>query len=86
MIVRYKSIVMNDGWFRRTGIFFIPDSFPGSIITVGVLAYLIHVILDIYRKTASNEEKVCNCVINFLIVFIGYSVIGFFTSKKVSDH
>ena len=75
---------MNLPWFKRIGIFFIPTSFFGWIILIGLAFYAVYVFTDIDKSSHSASDTLINFAFNLLIIAAVYSLIAFFTSKRNS--
>jgi hypothetical protein len=70
-------------WFKRTGIFFIPITFPGWIILISALAYTVYTFIDIDSRSHSVSDTLMNFVFNLVLITVAYSVIAFLTSKTL---
>ncbi len=77
-----RSIDMNLPWFKRIGVFFIPVSLIGWIITIGFIPYSVYIFIDIDKRSHSASDTLINFVFNLLIEAAVYSLIAYLTSKK----
>ncbi len=75
---------MNLPWFKRFGIFFIPITFIGWLILSGGFCYAVYIFIDIDRKSHSVSDTLINFVFNVLIIAAVYSLIAYFTSRKIN--
>ncbi|MBI1768913.1 MAG: hypothetical protein HYR67_11120 [Bacteroidetes bacterium] len=76
---------MDFNWFVRKGIIYWPVSLLGWVIFVTALIYAIYLFIDIDSRSHSVSDTLINWVFNCLIIGVAYSVIGFFTEKKISE-
>lgn len=68
-------------WFRLKGIFFLPTSLIGWLIFLIAIGYAIYDFIDIDSQSHSVSDTLMNFVFNLFLIWIVYSIIGFFTSK-----
>jgi hypothetical protein len=68
-------------FFRRKYIFFIPIHIVGWLFLLAVLAVGVFVFRDLYLRTQSIGETLSNFAIFLIILFIGYTMFGFYTCK-----
>ena len=73
---------MNLPWFKRIGIFFIPTSFVGWLIFIGLIFYAVYIFTDIDKRSHSASDTLINFAFNLLIIAAVYSLIAYFTSRK----
>lgn len=69
-------------WFKRKGIFILPLTFVGWIITGLAIFYAVYVFLDIDSRSHSVSNTLMSWVLNVLVVGVIYYVIGYIFSKK----
>jgi hypothetical protein len=72
-------------WFKQIGIFFIPTSIIGWLIALGCLIYAVYTFIDIDSRSHSVSDTLINFVIRLLIIGAVYSLIAFFTSRKLEE-
>ena len=72
---------MNFPWFRRTGLIYLPISFPGWMILLAGLACSAYVFTDIDRRSHSASDTLINFAFNFLIIGAVYTLIAFLTGR-----
>jgi hypothetical protein len=72
---------MNLPWFKRFGIFFIPATIIGWVISLGGIVYSMYVFIDIDKRSHSVSDTLINFVFNLLVICAVYSLIGYLTSK-----
>jgi len=82
IVVRFKKSNINLPWFKRIGIFFIPASIIGWLITLGCLFYAVYTFIDIDSRSHSVSDTLMNFVFRLLIIGVVYSQIAYFTSYK----
>jgi len=73
---------MKTKWFARKGIFFLPVSLIGWILSVIAIAYCVYAFIDIDSRSHSASDTLINFVFIALIVAVVYSIIAFFTSRE----
>ena len=76
---------MKLNWFTRKGIIFLPASVAGWIILLIALAYAVYAFIDIDSRSHSVSDTLMNFVFNLLIIGLVYSVVGYFTEKRVTS-
>lgn len=69
-------------WFRRNGIFFVPDSLIGWLILFGGFAYAVYTFIEIDSRSHSVSDTLINFVFSLLIITAVYSLIAFLTTKS----
>ena len=74
---------MKLNWFTRKGIFFFPASIVGWLIAVAAVAYAIYLFIDIDSRSHSVSDTMINWMFNLLIIGVVYSIVGFFTEKRL---
>jgi hypothetical protein len=72
---------MSKNWFVRKGMFFLPVSLTGWILLSAALLYCVYLFVEIDSRSHSASDTLRNFVFNAIIVFVVYSVIGFFTNR-----
>jgi membrane protein DedA with SNARE-associated domain len=73
---------MKAPWFKRRGLLFTPASVIGWLILAGVIGYSVYVFVDIDSRSHSVSDTLMNFFFNVLIIYVVYSLIGFFTSRS----
>lgn len=74
---------MDTKWFVRKGIFFFPISIIGWLILIAAIGCCVYLFIDIDSRSHSVSDTLMNFVFNALLVAVVYSIIAFFTSKKI---
>jgi len=74
---------MNLPWFKRIGIFFLPITIAGWIISMTGLAYAVYAFIDIDSRSHSVSDTLINFLFNLLIIGAVYTLIAFLTSRTV---
>jgi hypothetical protein len=69
-------------WFKRSGIFFIPDSLIGWLILFCAIAYAVYTFIEIDSRSHSVSDTLINFVFSLLIIAAVYSLIAFLTTKS----
>ena len=72
---------MRLSWFVRKGPLFLPISWPGWMILLAALAYVVWAFLDIDSRSHSVSDTLINTMFNALIAGVVYAVIAFLTSR-----
>jgi hypothetical protein len=73
---------MNLPWFKRIGIFFIPTSIIGWILSLGGLVYAVYIFIDIDSRSHSVSDTLIKFVFNLIIIGAVYSSIAYLTSRR----
>jgi membrane protein DedA with SNARE-associated domain len=73
---------MNLPWFKRIGIFFIPTSIIGWILSLGGLVYAVYIFIDIDSRSHSVSDTLIKFVFNLIIIGAVYSLIAYLTSRR----
>jgi hypothetical protein len=76
---------MKSFWFTRKGFTFLPASVIGWIIFISVLLYAVYNFIEIDNGSHSVSDTLMNFVFNLFLIWIVYSIIGFFTSKPKTE-
>jgi hypothetical protein len=69
-------------WFKRAGIFFLPVSVSGWIISLAGIGYAVYVFLDIDSQSHSVSDTLINFAFKLLIIGAVYILIAFVTSRE----
>lgn len=77
---------MKLNWFTRKGIIYRPVSLIGWIILLISAACAIYLFIDIDRHSHSVSDTLINFLFNLLLIGTGYTVIGYFTEARKTDH
>jgi hypothetical protein len=72
-------------WFKRIGLFFVPTTSMGWIITLAGVVYSVYIFIDIDSRSHSVSDTLMNFVFNLVIIVAIYLLIAFLTSKKASS-
>jgi len=70
-------------WFKRVGIFYIPVGIPGWIIFTLCVFVVIYFFVDIDSRSHSVSDTLINFVFNLILVGLCYTLIAFFTEKRL---
>lgn len=76
---------MKLNWFIRKGLIYWPVSVIGWLILAIAAVYAVYTFIDIDSRSHSGSDTMINFVFNLLIIGLVYTVIGYFTEKKVVD-
>jgi len=68
-------------WFKRFGIFFLPERPVGWLILFTGIAYEVYTFIDIDSRSHSVSDTLRPFIINLLIIFALYTLIAWLTSK-----
>lgn len=68
-------------WFKRSGIFYLPQSVVGWLILIVGIVYMIYSFIDIDSRSHSVSDTLMNFVFRFVIVFAVYTLIAYVTSR-----
>jgi putative effector of murein hydrolase LrgA (UPF0299 family) len=68
-------------WFKRIGLFFIPESIAGWIILIAGLVFAVISFLDIDGRSHSVSDTMINFVFMLLIIGAVYSLIAYLTTR-----
>lgn len=74
---------MRLNWFTRKGVIYRPASVIGWALLVIAVAYAVYTFIDIDSRSHSVSDTLINFVFNLLLIGVVYSVIGYFTEKRV---
>ncbi len=69
-------------WFRRIGIFFIPNSIIGLIIMLSGIGYAVYEFIYIDHRSHSASDTLRNFFFHFLIIVALYNLIALLTSRS----
>ncbi len=70
---------MNDSWFKRNGIFFIPTKIFGWLILLISIIYAVYSFIQIDNRSHSVSDTLINFAFKLLIINAIYSLIAYFT-------
>jgi hypothetical protein len=73
---------MNNPWFKRQGIYYIPVNWVGWFIFILLIAYFIYSFIDIESQSHSVIDILINFLFNALFGIFIYQLIGYFSVKK----
>ena len=68
-------------WFKRIGIFFVPQSIIGWIMLLSGLIYAVYIFIDIDSRSHSASDTLIKFVFNLIIIGAVYSLIAYLTSR-----
>jgi hypothetical protein len=68
-------------WFRRIGLFFIPNSLTGWLILSGGICYAVYTFIDIDSRSHSVSDTLISFVFRLLLIGVFYTVIAFLASR-----
>jgi hypothetical protein len=71
-------------WFKRIGIFFIPETLIGWLLLIAAICFAVYKFIDIDSKSHSVSDTLRNFIFNLIIIWAVYTLIAFVTSKKWS--
>jgi hypothetical protein len=74
---------MKLNWFIRKGLIYWPVSVIGWIIFVIAIAYAVYTFIDINGHSHSGSDMMINFVFNLLIIGLVYTLVGYFTERRV---
>ena len=72
---------MNLPWFKRYGIFFIPTSIIGWIISAGGIVWAVCEFLVIDGRSHSVSDTLINFMFYLLLIAAVYSLIAYWASR-----
>jgi hypothetical protein len=72
-------------WFRRNGIFFIPDNMIAWCILLGGIVYAVYSFIDIDSRSHSVSDTLMNFVFRLIIIGAVYTLFAFLTSRKTKS-
>jgi hypothetical protein len=76
---------MKPQWFKRKGIFFIPESLIGlAIMLIGII-YAIYIFIDLDSRSHSASDTLRPFFIYLLLIGLAYTLIAFLTSSGPTD-
>lgn len=76
---------MKLNWFTRKGLIYWPVSIYGWVILIIAFAFAVYTFIDLNSHSHSVSDLMINFVFNALIIGLIYTVIGYFTEKKVAE-
>ena len=76
---------MKPQWFKRKGIFFIPESLTGWAIMITGIIYAIYIFIDIDSRSHSASDTLRPFFIYLLLIGSAYTLIAFLTSSGSTD-
>jgi hypothetical protein len=71
-------------WFRRTGMIFIPSSFPGWIISLIGSGYAVYSFLAIDSRSHSASDTLRPFIFRLMIIFAVYYLIAYLTAGRTT--
>ena len=71
-------------WFKRVGLFFIPQSVAGWIILVAGFVCAVYSFLKIDSTSHSASDTLMNFFFYLILIGAVYSLIAYLTSRKIS--
>ena len=74
---------MKLNWFTRKGIIYWPVSVIGWVILVLTGAYAGYTFIDIDSRSHSGSDTLINFVFNLLLIGLVYTIVGYFTERRV---
>lgn len=74
---------MNNNWFRKVGIIYVPARFPAYFILLLFMGYAVYLFIDIDKRSHSVSDTLINFVFNLGILFVIYTMIVFMIRKFV---
>jgi hypothetical protein len=73
---------MKINWFKRKSLIYVPVTFSGWIIVIGMFIYSVYSFIDIDSRSHSVSDTLMNFAFKIVFVFIAYFIIGFLTSRS----
>ena len=68
-------------WFKKIGIFYIPQNAAGCIIVMAGIIYAVFRFIKIDSRSHSVSDTLRPFVIELFIIFIAYNLIAFIISS-----
>ena len=69
-------------WFVLRGLFFVPSTLIGWLITLAMIAYCVYAFMEIDGRSHSVSDTLINFVFRLIIVGLVYTVIAWLTSRS----
>lgn len=71
-------------WFRNAGLLFYPVLIPGWTVLLLAAIYSVYSFIEIDSKSHSVSDTLMNFAVRIILIFAGYTFIGFLASRKRS--
>lgn len=75
---------MKQGWFRRSGVFFMPTGAVGWMILALALGFLVYDFLQIDGSSHSASDTLMNFAFHLFLVAVIYTLIGYVLTPRKS--
>ena len=73
---------MQNPWFKRIGIIYLPVSLFSWVILIGSVIYAVYAFIDIDSRSHSVSDTLRPFFINLLVIFAVYTLIAWLTSSN----
>lgn len=64
-------------WFKRIGIFYVPQNVAGWIIMLAAIIYSVYRFIYLDSRSHSASDTLRPFIINLIFIFIAYTLIAF---------
>jgi len=72
-------------WFKRKGIFFLPNSLIGWLLVLIAIIFAIYLFIDIDSRSHSASDTLRPFFISLLLIGLVYTLIAYLTSNGSKD-
>jgi hypothetical protein len=72
---------MKLGWFRRSGKFFIPVSFPGWLVIGAAVALGTWAVVEIDLQSDSVSDTIYGSVMPIVLIILGIYILAYVTQE-----
>lgn len=64
-------------WFKRTGIFYVPQNIAGWFVLLTAIVYAVYRFIDIDSRSHSASDTFRPFIIDMFLIFIAFTITAF---------